>query len=123
MDLATKKSIVRQLVIDEESISDAKGRSYAGTDDVLGNFKRNAERLGMTPFQIWAVYFNKHIDSINNAIGANPSAPIDYSEGLEGRILDARTYLGLLLCLLKERHARTEPHSQRNTQKDKGIEG
>ncbi len=79
-----------------------KGKAYAGTDDSLANFKRNAERLSLSPFQIWAVYFNKHIDSINNAIGQNPTAPKDKTEGMHGRIIDAMTYLSILHCLLEE---------------------
>lgn len=80
----------------------SKGKAYAGEGDSLANFKRNAERLGMSPFQIWAVYFNKHIDSINNAIAQNPDNPIDETEGLRGRIIDAKNYIEILYCLLIE---------------------
>lgn len=79
-----------------------KGGAYAGQGDALSNFKRNAERLGLTKYQIWAVYFNKHIDSINNAIQDSPNAPVDKTEGLRGRINDAITYLTILECLLQE---------------------
>lgn len=79
-----------------------KSADYAGKTDVLANFKRNAARLGMSPYQIWAVYFNKHIDSINNAIAANPSAPACVTEPLKGRIIDAIVYLKLLECLQQD---------------------
>ena len=79
-----------------------KGKAYAGEGDSLANFKRNAERLDLTKYQIWAVYFNKHIDSINNAIQQSPDFPVDESESLLGRIVDARTYLGILQCLVEE---------------------
>ena len=79
-----------------------KGKAYAGEGDSLANFKRNAERLGLTKYQIWAVYFNKHVDSINNAIQQSPDSPVDSSEGMGSRIIDARTYLGILQCLMEE---------------------
>lgn len=79
-----------------------KGEAYASNKDSLSNFKRNAERLNMSMFQIWAVYFNKHVDSVNNAIAQNPFAPVDKSEGLESRVTDLINYAMLLKCLLIE---------------------
>lgn len=97
-----RQIILKQLHTQELEIAQSKGAAYAGNGDVLENFKRNAKALGLSPYQIWAVYFNKHMDAINNAIKATPDQPVDHSEGLQGRILDARTYLGLLSCLLQE---------------------
>lgn len=77
-----------------------KGEAYSGTQDCLANFKRNAERVGVTPFQIWLVYFNKHIDAITNAIKTNPQYPIEATESMDGRIADAINYLFLLKGLL-----------------------
>ncbi len=79
-----------------------KGKAYAGTGDVFANFKRNAERVGVSKYQIWLVYFNKHIDSITNAIKQQPENPVDESEGLAGRIDDAKNYLDLLAGMLEE---------------------
>lgn len=79
-----------------------KGMDYAGEQDVLANFKVNAERLGLTKYQVWSVYFMKHIDSILNAIKRDAGNPKVSSEPLEGRVLDARNYLGLLACMLHE---------------------
>jgi hypothetical protein len=81
---------------------DRKGRSYSGSEDVNLNFKENARRLGMTKFQVWAVYANKHVDSINNAIKSNPELPVDHSESLEGRVIDMINYGICLLALLEE---------------------
>lgn len=81
---------------------EVKGEAYASNKDSLSNFKRNAERLGMSPYQIWAVYFNKHVDSVNNAILQNPLTPVDKSEGLESRVTDLINYAMLLRCLLIE---------------------
>jgi hypothetical protein len=78
----------------------AKGAAYSGAEDVLDNFKRNAKRVGVSPFQIWLVYFNKHIDAITNAIKNNPGYPVEPTESMEGRINDAINYLFLLKGLL-----------------------
>ena len=102
MTLDERKLIVEALIKEETDTFIAKGKSYAGGGDTLANFKRNAERLGLTKYQIWGVYFNKHIDSINNAVQDNPQLPEDKTEGLRGRIIDARNYLAILLCLLTE---------------------
>jgi hypothetical protein len=79
-----------------------KGAAYAGNGDVFDNFKRNAERVGVTKYQIWLVYFNKHIDAITNAIKENPESPVEKSEGMTGRIDDAINYLRLLGGMLEE---------------------
>jgi len=83
-----------------------KREAYASSvkedEDALANFKRNASRLNLSPFQIWAVYFNKHIDSVNNAIAKDPYLPVDKSEGLDSRFCDIINYAILGKCLLVE---------------------
>ena len=101
MTIEQRQTIVEEIFQEALKIMEAKGKSYAGKDS-LSNFKRNAERLGLTKYQIWAVYFNKHVDSINNAIQDNPEHPIDASESIRGRVLDAINYLTILECLLGE---------------------
>jgi hypothetical protein len=80
----------------------AKGKSYARDADALANFKINAERLELSKYQVWSIYFMKHVDSIINAIKDNPTNPEDFSEGLFGRITDVINYAGLLKCLKVE---------------------
>jgi hypothetical protein len=94
--------ILRHLNERELALSTHKGAAYAGEEDTLDNFKRNATRWGLTKYQVWGVYAGKHMDAIENAIKANPARPIDGTEGLIGRINDARVYLSLLACLLEE---------------------
>ena len=65
-----------------ESMIREKSACYASPDDPLDNFKRNTARLGMTPFQVLAIYFSKHADAIIEAIKKNPEKPLDTSEGL-----------------------------------------
>ena len=100
---AEKKIEICTALFDEEvKVSITKGKAYAGEGDSLANFKRIAERSGVSKYQVWQIYANKHFDAIDNAIKANPNAPVDESEGLRGRIIDARNYLAILLCLLTE---------------------
>ncbi len=76
-----------------------KGADYTRhSDDRLSNFKRNAEALGLTPFQVWAVYFNKHIDAIMAFVKSGKAE----SEAIEGRLDDAINYLYLFEGLVQE---------------------
>jgi len=96
LQLSEKMTTMRTKLLKE------KGEAYSGNDDAFENFKRNGERHGLSKYQIWSVYFGKHIDAITNAIKANPEQPVDNSEGLLGRIEDAQNYLDLLLGMLVE---------------------
>lgn len=116
MTVEERLKIVNELQEEGIKTLTAKGHAYAGKGDSLANFKRNAERLGLSKYQIWGVYFNKHIDSINNAIQENPSSPVDKTEGLKGRVIDAKNYLDILVCLLKE-----DEESIRETPVNKAI--
>lgn len=82
----------------------SKGIEYQKDENVLSNFENNASDLGLTPYQIWAVYFTKHTKSIINAIKKNPENPVDdsLSEPFEGRIIDAIAYLLLLNSMTKK---------------------
>lgn len=79
-----------------------KGADYSSKEDSLSNFKRNAERLGLTKYQIWLIYFMKHIDSVCNAVKNNPENPQVESEPLESRIVDIINYALILQALLEE---------------------
>lgn len=81
----------------------SKGADYAGSGgNVHDNFIRNAQRLGLTKYQVWALYFNKHVDAINNSIKRSPTYPQVESEPLRGRIVDAINYLVRLESMVSE---------------------
>lgn len=82
--------------------NETKGVDYAGETDALANFKDAAIALGMTPFQIWAVYHHKHQSAIDQFIKRGRVE----SEPIEDRIMDAILYLFLLLGLVED--AKTE---------------
>ena len=84
----------------QDSILKTKGLDYTRHEaDRLSNFKRSAESIGLTPLQVWAIFFNKHIDAIMAYIKTGKTE----SEGVEGRIDDAHNYLYLLEALIKEK--------------------
>lgn len=93
---------VRARTAERVAILAAKGHAYSGDADAFANFKRNAESLGLTKYQILLIYMRKHIDAITTAIKDNPNRPVDKSEGMVGRIDDAINYLDLLAGMLKE---------------------
>jgi len=92
----------RKLFDDCLHILESKGKAYSGADDAHANFKQTAGKIGNTEYQVWATYFGKHVDCIMRAIKANPSAPVDDTEGLRGRILDAVNYLAILVGMISE---------------------
>jgi hypothetical protein len=89
-----------ELLMLAREIETAKRPGYTvGSVDVLANFKRVADRAGISVGQAWAVYFLKHIDAITS-IMTRPDLPV--SEEPPGRFADAVNYLRLGYAILKE---------------------
>ena len=88
-----KKNVARQA-----DILLRKGHDYRGDVDALGNFKAAAFRLGLTPIQIWAVYFGKHVSAVERFCSHGKVE----SEPIESRIDDCINYLHLLAALIKD---------------------
>lgn len=83
---------------------DAKGHDYTrgaeiGESDRLANFKTVAGMLGLTPLQVWAVYYLKHVFAILTYIKTGKVQ----SEGMRGRFLDAANYAVLGAAIHKEK--------------------
>lgn len=92
-----REQIVDQLFAECIGVLKAKGQSYAGRADINANFKRIAERLGLTKYQVWAIYWNKHVDSVNNAIRRQPDCPTSCDgESIRGRLVDLINYCAIL---------------------------
>lgn len=83
------------------NINKTKGHDYAGDEDALRNFKEQAAELGLSPEQVWGVFFGKHLKAIHTYVREGAVA----SEPIEGRVHDAILYLFLLLGLIKEKAA------------------
>ena len=76
-----------------------KGHDYtADLGDRLGNFKDAARALGLSPMQVWAVYFNKHVTAVLNFAARGRVE----SEAVHDRFLDIATYAILGAALAAE---------------------
>jgi hypothetical protein len=93
-----KKDVLNQLFSLELEIGETKAQEYSSAEDRLSNFKRLGKQLDLDPKKILWVYLTKHLDSILRYINSGEVL----SESIEGRILDCRVYLSLLLGLIKE---------------------
>lgn len=102
MNIEARQKLAKQIFEDALSVLKGKGIAYSGENDSLSNFKITAELLDKTPFEIWSIYFAKHVLAILNAIKTNPVEPTDYTEGLYGRVLDIINYAIILIALIEE---------------------
>ena len=98
-----------------KEIHRTKGVKYANGGDRLGNFKRAAERKGVEPETILAIYMDKHRDSLDwinlqiQKTGMVP--PIEQTvDPVIETIVDLVNYSVLNLALIEER-AKFEPLS------------
>jgi len=99
MTLKEFLDVKKELLEYADEVAAPKREEYTGqSEDVLNNFKRIANRLGLTPLQVWAVYFNKHVDSVNTFIKGTDSV----SESMGSRFADMLNYLFLGISLIIE---------------------
>lgn len=78
-----------------------KGTDYESIEDPHNNFIRHAERLGISKYQVWAVYFGKHSDAIYNVIKKHPHKPKASGDHLREKIMDMINYLFFLNSMLE----------------------
>lgn len=79
-------------------LNNTKGREYATEEDGLANFKNRAKQMGITPGQVWGIFYGKHSDAIFSYLKGGKAL----SEPIQGRIDDAILYLILLKALITE---------------------
>jgi|TARA_R110001606_G_scaffold289416_1_gene437425 hypothetical protein len=81
-----------------QDIMDAKQPEYTNKSiDVLYNFISTAKSIGIEPMEVWAVFFNKHVQAILSHAG-DPN--MKQAEPIESRYADAINYLFLGFALL-----------------------
>ena len=81
-----------------------KGGEYAGGEDRLENFRRNAEECGILMETCWRVYAGKHWDAITQYVKDIQTGKSRVRlESLDGRADDMIVYLILFKCMLRER--------------------
>lgn len=103
MNLSDYSKVRAHLIGVADAVEASKRPDYTiESVDVLANFKRVAERAGLSPEQALLVYALKHEDAISR-IMRNPMA--SFSEPAILRFADRLNYLSLGLALLVERGA------------------
>lgn len=96
--------LVEKTVIMINQLSKLKGGEYAGDSDRLANFRRNAQALGLSMEQVWAVYASKHWDSIQQYVkDIATGTKRERMESLAGRADDLIVYLILFKAILEEK--------------------
>lgn len=98
-------AIFEEIVNEAKKIHATKGVAYANGGDRLGNFKRAAEKRGIQPETICAIYREKHEDSINfvNRMIEEKGEIPETGEALISRFVDVINYYALNYALIVER--------------------
>ena len=110
MNRAELDSIITSTFETIVGLSGSKGEEYSNSADALANFKRNGERIGLDPLQIWHVYASKHYDSICTFIKDIATGKVrNTSEPIEGRIDDLILYLIILKGLKQDKENESKP--------------
>jgi hypothetical protein len=99
----------KQLIDQVTKMRDTKGKEYANSASRFANFDRLAESLGLSNIQVGWVYTAKHLDAIAQYCRTQETHSI---ESIEGRIVDAITYLILIGGMI---HEKTESMQTRLT--------
>ena len=85
-------------------LSKLKGGEYAGDDDRLANFRRNAADLDLPMETIWRIYAAKHWDAVGQYIrDLQTGKTRERLEPLAGRLDDLIVYCLLFKAMLDER--------------------
>lgn len=86
-------------------MKDTKGKEYANSTSRFANFDRLAERLGVSNLIVGWVYITKHLDSIESFIKTGRTFS---TEPIEGRLVDAITYLTLIAGMIREKELKVD---------------
>lgn len=96
--------LVNDTVDQIHKLSTLKGGEYAGDDDRLANFRRNAQRIGLNMESVWHTYCAKHWDAIEQYIkDLNGATTRPRLETLASRADDIIVYMILFKAILRER--------------------
>lgn len=93
------KKVVDEARLEQDKLLDVKGHDYTGANaDRLFNFKEVATMLGLTPLQVWSIYWLKHVFAICTYVKDGKVR----SEAIDSRFFDENNYNLLGLALVKE---------------------
>ena len=98
------EELVKKTVGNIQELSTLKGGEYAGDEDRLANFRRNAANLGLTMETVWSVYAAKHWDAITQYVRDIQSGKSRVRmEPISGRLDDLIVYCILMKAMCDER--------------------
>lgn len=101
------EALINEFIDEELKLLGWKRTEYTSTEDVLQNFKQNADFLGMTPEEVCMVYMTKHYQSIVLAVKSGRFNWVweteEGSEGLKQRFADMVNYAHLLAAIIDEK--------------------
>jgi hypothetical protein len=91
-----------------------KAAEYSEDSDVLSNFRRNGEDMGLPMEVVWRVYAGKHWDALSQYVRdiGNGTRRV-LSEPIESRIDDLIVYLCLFKAMLRARSCRSSGRLRR----------
>ncbi len=96
----------------------SKGNDYSVNDDRLSNFKEVAKLVSITPMQVWAVFFLKHVTAVMTQ--AQDGEVKD--EPIHMRFIDIANYAFLGDCIVQEEQEQKEDGQRKQEdQKPKDI--
>lgn len=96
--------LVAETVEQIHSLSKLKGGEYAGDDDRLANFRRNAKALDLPMETVWAIYAAKHWDAVMQYVrDLQHGKERERLEPISGRLDDLIVYAILLKAMIDER--------------------
>lgn len=99
------------------TLSDGKSIEYTqSSSDKLANFKNIGRRFDLDPLVVAGVYFNKHIDSINNFI---KTGAMSSGESLKSRFIDIINYSILMVAIHDEQNNNSAKQSGDGTGVDR----
>lgn len=103
-------ALVQETIEEIKKLSTLKGGEYAGDEDRLANFRRNADRIGLNMESIWHTYCAKHWDAVETYIrDLNTGRTRERMESLESRANDIIVYMILFKAILREKGLRKRP--------------
>lgn len=88
------------MVAEERTLWKGKGDAYTIGNDRLYNFTSVAEKLGLTPMQVWSVYFLKHVYAVLNYAKTGK----EDLETVESRLADIAVYAKLGRLIVRQGH-------------------
>jgi hypothetical protein len=73
-------------------------------DNVLWNFESSAKDVNSTPMKVLIIFLNKHLSSLKSYFRTGK----EFSESIEGRIMDIINYLLLLVAMIRSEREQSD---------------